>query len=281
MANINIRIVTERLNGFPADPELIDTALGREAVLQAWAAVVNGLASAIATVEQKICPPSLFPSRSRQDRRWGKVSAQLGDAATAACRLGDALKEAARWCPKALTDGETVQYSGSQRDVHGRFVLHGYCSCRYECWDGIELRDGPHGVVLTCVNPSSIDPVPGPWRAESHDVYTAGLILDTEPRRLYAPLTAAHAITVVRGLSAITSRIRAVLVTWQDAFQTRLNRRCAVNPHGFHGPNFVRGILADLERTRPDLTETRTHLRNALAVLAEIEADPEAGRRAA
>ncbi|MEU4164528.1 hypothetical protein [Actinoplanes sp. NPDC026670] len=280
MAVIHIRIVTERLNGFPADPELIDTALGREAVLQAWAAAVNGLASAIATVEQKICPPSMFPSRSRRDPRWGKVSAQLGDAATAACRLGDALNEAARWCPKALTDGETVQYSGSQRDVRGRYVLHGYCSCRYGCGDGIELRDGPHGTVLTCVNRSSIDPIPGPWRAERHDVFTAGLILDTEPRRLYAPLTVEHAITVVRGLSAITSRIRAVLVTWQDAFETRLDRRCAVNPHGFHGPNFVRGILADLDRVRPDLTEVRTHLRNAIGVLAEIEAFPDVDRAA-
>lgn len=285
MPVINTRFVTGPLNNFTAavgGADILDTALDRRDALQACAAIVNGLASAIATVDEKICPPNLFPSRQRLDRRWAKASTQLDDAALMAGRLGDVLKQAAARCPKAITDGEPVHYSGSQRDVHGRYVLRGYCSCRFECRDGIELYHGPQDTVLTCVNPYSIDPVSGPDRAKLQDAFTVGRILDAQPRTLPAPLAAEDAITIVRGLSAIASRARVVLLTWQDAFGTRLaNRRCVVNPHGFDGTYFCRRILEDLDHIRPDLTQVRTHLRNAVAVMAEIEADPHTGRRAA
>ncbi|BCJ53060.1 hypothetical protein Asp14428_45350 [Actinoplanes sp. NBRC 14428] len=112
-------------------------------------------------------------------------------------------------------------------------------------------------------------------------VYSAGRLLDTEPRKLPEILDAEQALTIVRGLNHITSRALPVLAAWQDAIAKRLDRRCLLYRNGFdyHGAA-ARRLLADLDRINPDLCTVRRHLRNAMSTLGEIEADARAGRRA-
>jgi hypothetical protein len=83
MAVMNTRLITGPLNAFVADPERLHTALDRQAILHSCAEVVTGLGSAIATVDDKVNPPSSIagrrhprlppagrgPSRGRSDHR--------------------------------------------------------------------------------------------------------------------------------------------------------------------------------------------------------------------
>lgn len=280
MAIINTRIITGPLNAFTANPDLLDTALGREEVLHACAEVVNGLASALATVDEKICPPSMFPSRQRLDRRWATVSARLDDASRTAGTLAYHLLEAARRAGQVITDGETVRYWGSLHEQHGLYLLRGYCSCD-KC-EGLALHRGPNGAELVCVNPSSIAAVQSCDWQPLHTAHAAAHVLDTQPRDLPAPLEVEHAITILRGLSTITSRARTALGTWHEPIAARFGRRCLINPSGDNGRLLVRLTLETLDRIGPDLTTVRRHLRTAMGILVEIqEATTRAGRQVA
>ncbi|WP_250000291.1 hypothetical protein [Actinoplanes sp. M2I2] len=272
--------MTGPLNAFTADPERLQTAEDRQVVMQSCAAIVKGLASAIATVSEKVFPPSSISGRWR-NRRWSVASVHLDDAAGTAARLGERLHTGIRPLGDLVAERERVRYAGSLTAHHGRYLLAGYCTCDPDC-EGFELTHGPGGVELHCVNASSMQPDQGSGRQPGHEAHSAGYLLDTEPRKLPEILDVTHAITITRGLSTITSRARTILAPWHDAFATVFNRRCLVHVNSWGNGDITAGfVLKDLDSIRPELTLVRTHLRDAIRVLAEIEADPETRRRAA
>ena len=274
MAVINVRLVTGPLNGFTADPKRLETAADRQIVMQSCAAIIKGLASAIATVSEKVFPPSAISSRWRNNR-WSKASVHLDDAAGTAARLGGRLHMTIRPLGDLVADREPVRYMGSLSAQHGRYVLAGYCLCRPDC-EGFELTRGPGGVELSCVNASSMQPDQGSGWQPAHEAHSAGYLLDTEPRKLPDILDVEHAITITRGLSTITSRARTMLAPWHDAFATTFNRRCLVHVNSWGDANITaRHVLDNLDRIPPELTLVRTHLRSAIGVLADIEANPD------
>ncbi|MEV6305874.1 hypothetical protein AB0M02_41110 [Actinoplanes sp. NPDC051861] len=259
------------------------TAADRAAVLTTSGVLVNGLASGLATLDEKICLSNTYVPRARRDRdkRWATVSARLDDASRTAGRLADQLREAAHRAEKVVAAGEDVEYIGSLTDHHGRYTLAGRCTCDDPDCEGLTLTHGLQNATLICVNAFSIAPVAASSWAPLIDVANAGYRLDTDPRALPDGLPVEPAITIVRGMSAITSRIRAVLTAWHDPFVDRLTQRCLINISGFgYAHGLARGILDDLDRIRPDLTVVRTHLRTAIGVLAEIEASQTSTRAA-
>jgi hypothetical protein len=282
MSIMNTRLITGPLNAFAADPDRLHTALDRQSILRSCAEVVTGLGSAIATVDDKVYPPSSIAGRrNKADRRWAAASVDLDDAARTAGTLGYHLLEAARRAGDLITEGEPVRYSGSLREFHGRYTLLGDCSCEPGC-PGFEIHRGPRGTALKCVNGSSLYPEQGAgigW-APSDAAYSVGRLLDTEPRKLPDILDVEQAVTIVRGLNTITGRALPVLARWQDAFAKRLDRRCLLHRNTFdYGGAACRRLLADLDRINPALTTVRSHLRKAVSTLAEIEADTRTRRQ--
>ncbi|BCJ53061.1 hypothetical protein Asp14428_45360 [Actinoplanes sp. NBRC 14428] len=158
MSIMNTRLVTGPLTAFVADPDRIHTALDRQSILECCAEIVAGLASAIATVDDKVNPPSSIAGRrNRAERRWAVASRDLDDASRAAGTLSDRLREAARTAGELITEGEPVRYVGSLTEYHGRYVLLSDCSCDPDC-PGFEIHRGPRGTALTCVNATSLYP---------------------------------------------------------------------------------------------------------------------------
>jgi hypothetical protein len=271
MSIMNTRLITEPLSDFSADPGRLLTALDRQSILQSCAEVVTGLGSAIATVDDKVYPPSSIAGRrNTADSRWAAASVHLDDAARTAGVLGSQLREAARRAGDLITEGEPVRYSGSLTEYHGRYVLDGDCPCEPGC-PGFEIHGGPRGAALSCVNGSSLYPEQGNgvgW-APSQAAYRVGRLLDTEPRKLPDILDAEQAVAIVRGLNTFTGRALPILVGWQEAFAQRLNRRCVLYRNAFdYSGAAVRLLLADLDRINPDLTTVRSHLRTAIRELA-------------
>jgi hypothetical protein len=276
MSIMNTRLITEPLTDFSADPSRLQTALDRQSVLRSCAEVVTGLGSAIATVDDKVHPPSSIAGRrNTADGRWAAASVHLDNAARTAGTLGLQLREAARRAGDLITEGEPVQYSGSLTEHHGRYVLLSDCSCEPGC-PGFEIHHGPRGAALTCVNGSSLYPVQGNgvgW-APSDAAYRVGRLLDSEPRTLPDILDAEQAVTIVRGLNTITGHALPILASWQKAIAQRLNRRCVLHHNAFdYSGTAVRRLLADLNRINLELTTVRSHLRNAIRALAAIPTD--------
>ena len=97
MSIVNTRLITGPLSTFTADPDRLHTALDRQSILRSCAEVIVGLGSAIATIDDKVNPPSSIAGRrNRAEPRWGTASVDLDDAARTAGTLGYHLLEAAR-----------------------------------------------------------------------------------------------------------------------------------------------------------------------------------------
>ncbi|MFF5293640.1 hypothetical protein [Paractinoplanes globisporus] len=283
MSTLHTRSVMSLLTAMTADPDLLGTALARQAVIHALAGVVGGLAMAATVLADKVYPPLSARRRAGGDRRWRTVATHLDHAATGAQRAEHLLNSAAGRCHRLIRDGEIVEYHGSLKPQHGRYGIDGPCIC-VDCEDrGLTLQLHPvrGGHLLTCVNPESVSPIPALDTDLSRHARQAERLLSTGLDPLPASLDAQHALYQARSLAVLTSRTRTVLAGWEDLFGRMLNRHWwSFDTDGGSPWTLKQHIVTAFEQAGNNFPQVTADLRRAVGVLAAIEAEP-AGTRAA
>ena len=277
MAALNSRTVTSVLAGLRAEHHLpiLRTALGRQAALNALAALAGGLAAAIADLDEKVCPIENERDRSRKDRRWHSFLTAMDRAARRSHDLDRALQKAAKLCPRAITDLEPVLYHGSLTTAHGEWILTGSCDDCLDDRDGLTLRRYGSTLVLTCVNPGSISPAPltddtGLHTAESVQRALRAAIDDLAPS-----IEAEHAVTLVRAMKAITGQVRSTLDTWPDLIRRQLCDSWLLDPTTGGGARHHREhINATLAAVGGALADITAELQQAISALVGISEHP-------
>ena len=278
MTALHSRIVARQLSGLDAEHygSVIDRAEGRRVALNYLAAVAGAMASAVASLDERICPIDKERERSRRDCRWHSFRAHTDRAARIAYELDQRLRGAAELAPSVLARGETVVYQGSLTAAHGEYVLDGPCVCD-NCLDVdgalMLTRPGSHD-ALTCVNPQSITAAPrGPYAG----LEVAGYIepvLTAAIEALPDLIEPEYAVTLVRELRTLAGRAGDMFTTWQQPFRDRLDRFVA-GPHGDRVRRHRNTIISAVDSA--GMRGVQAGLYQAIRVLTEIGENPAAG----
>jgi hypothetical protein len=280
MATLHTRTVVSLLNSMSADGSLLTTARARQEVLRTLANAADGIALAGTVLSDKVYPPLSPRRRVGSDRRWRAAAAHLDHAASGAQHVQQLLFGAVARCHRLIRDGEIVEYHGSLSAAYGRYGIDGPCICE-DCEDrGLTLQLHPvrGGHLLTCVNPTSISPLPAPDALAVHHGQVERL-LSTGLDALPTPLDAEHALYYARSLAVVTNRTRTVVAGWRDM----LARLFAPGWHwwsfdteGGSPRHLERYILTAFDHADQSLPQVTADLRRAITTLAAIQAEPRA-----
>ncbi|WP_030438471.1 hypothetical protein [Actinoplanes subtropicus] len=286
MSRLRAGTVKELVNALAADrhPGVTVTAGGRHAALTALATTVGAIADAIPALDCVICPREQERDRTRHDRRWYTVLADLDKAARDAEYLEAGMRAAARTCANMIGWGEPVLYHGSLTAQHGEYLMDGNCGCDPDddrC-EGLALTRRGRGVVLTCVNTHSISPAEFTDATGLHTAARIGPVLLGAIAALREPVDEAEAPALVRTLAGIVGHLGEVLTTWAEPIRrhTAGSWLLDMDTRGA-GWRHRQSVTGRVDTAGNAATAIRGTLRHAAGTLATISDHPQQPRTAA